>query len=49
MHILLSGSWPLSISSKATSVVIIFAMDAGGMRMSAFLAKSTAPELTSNR
>ena len=38
VHILLSGSWPLSISSNATSVVIIFAIDAGGMRTSAFLA-----------
>ena len=38
VHILLSGSWPLSISSNATSVVIIFAIDAGGMRTSAFFA-----------
>ena len=38
VHILLSGSWPLSISSNATSVVIILAIDAGGMRTSAFFA-----------
>ena len=38
VHILLSGSWPLSMSSNATSVVIIFAIDAGGIRTSAFFA-----------
>ena len=36
VHILPSGSCPLSISSKATSVVIILAIDAGGMWASAF-------------
>ena len=36
VHILLSGSCRLSISSKATSVVIILAIDAGGIRTSAF-------------
>ena len=36
VHILLSGSCLLSISSNATSVVIILAIDAGGMRASAF-------------
>ena len=44
VHILLSGSSPRSISSNATSVVIILAIDAGGMRRSAFLASSTAPD-----
>ena len=38
VHILFKGSWPLSISSKATSVVIILAIDAGGIRTSGFLA-----------
>ena len=38
VHILFSGSLPWSISSNATNVVIIFAIDAGGMRMSGFLA-----------
>jgi len=36
VHILLSDSCLLSISSKATSVVIIFAIEAGGIRASAF-------------
>src|SRR6476469_8952537 len=44
VHILLSGSWPLSISSNATSVVIILAIDAGGMRVSVFFEYSSAPE-----
>src|SRR5205085_12356392 len=44
VHILLSGSWFLSINSNATSVVIIFAIDAGGILASAFLAYSVAPE-----
>ena len=38
VHILFRGSWPLSISSNATSVVIILAIEAGGIRMSGFLA-----------
>jgi hypothetical protein len=38
VHILLSGSLPWSINSNATSVVIIFAIDAGGIRTSWFLA-----------
>ena len=38
VHILFNGSWPLSISSNATSVVIILAIEAGGMRASGFLA-----------
>ena len=38
VHILPKDSWPLSISSNATSVVIILAIEAGGMRVSAFLA-----------
>ena len=38
VHIFSSDSWPLSISSNATSVVIILAIDAGGIRASAFLA-----------
>ena len=39
VHVLSSVSSPFLISSKATSVVIILAIDAGGMRASAFLAK----------
>jgi len=38
VHILPSGSWPLSISSNATSVDIILASDAGGILVSGFLA-----------
>ena len=37
VHILFSASCLPSISSNATSAVIIFAIDAGGMRVSAFL------------
>src|SRR5207253_6992787 len=49
VHILFRGNWPLSISSNATSVVIILAMDAGGMRMSGFFAYRIPPEFTSSR
>ena len=38
VQILLGSSWPRLIRSKATWVVIIFAIDAGGMRRSASLA-----------
>ena len=43
MHILVSGSLPWSMSSNATSVVIILAMEAGGIRTTAFLASSSVP------
>jgi hypothetical protein len=43
-HFLSSGSSPLSTRAKATWVVIILAMEAGGMRRSASFSNSTAPE-----
>ena len=49
VHILPSDSSPRSINSKATSVVIILAIDAGGILRSASFASSTAPDDRSTR
>ena len=38
VHILFGSSWPRLSRSKATCVVIIFAIEAGGIRRSASLA-----------
>src|SRR5689334_25271259 len=49
VHILSSFSSPRLMRSKATLLVIIFAIDAGGMRTSAFLLYRTAPDERSIR